>query len=68
MKKKVNQYLLQNKSAAGFTSYNQLENRLKNLVLSEDDEDLKEDEINCVMDSMLFRVGATGKERLNKLN
>lgn len=59
-KKKINGFLDQNKSAAGFTSLYQLEKKLE-LLITHENPSLVEDEINYVIDSMCFRVGATGK-------
>lgn len=44
----------------------QLEKRLER-ILREDREENAEEEINIILDSIRFLVGATGKERINKV-
>lgn len=65
-RKKTAKFLSENKTLAGFTRMSQLEVRLEKILASK--EENAEDEINIILDSIRFRMGATGKERVNKVH
>lgn len=66
-KVKINDFYQENKYASGFSALNQLEGKLERLLLQDISETIEE-EINIILDSIMFRVGATGKERIVKIN